>query len=98
MVGATKSTLSLVVNYMKYRNSHQFGYVKYYYFKRIIGYILDYHNDYFIRKIFLQLVDDNHFIKEKNQKQSYLYKFNNLPEPKLKKQPYSASRFIINFD
>ena len=89
---------SSVINYCKFKNVQSRGFLKYGYFKRIIGYILDYHNDYFIRKIFLQLVDDNHFIKEKNQKQSYLYKFNNLPEPKLKKQPYSASRFIINFD
>jgi hypothetical protein len=57
MVGATKSTLSLVVNYMKYRNSHRFGYVKYYYFKRIIGYITGEKDGFKIRAIFQRLLD-----------------------------------------
>ena len=87
-----------VINYCKFKNVQSRGFLKYGYFKRIIGYILDYHNDYFIRKIFLQLVEDKYFIKQKNLKQSYLYKFNAIPEPKLKKTDFDPSRFIISFD
>ena len=53
-----------VINYCKFKNVQTRGFLKYGYFKRIIGYILDYYNDYFIRKIFLQLVEEKYFIKE----------------------------------
>ena len=52
MVGADKTTLDLVISYMKYRNSHKFGYVKYYYFKRIISHITGETDGYKIRAIF----------------------------------------------
>tara|TARA_R110000796_G_scaffold120446_1_gene234571 strand:- start:2433 stop:2708 length:276 start_codon:yes stop_codon:yes gene_type:complete len=57
MVGATKETLNLVINYMKYRNSHKFGYLKYYYFKRIIGFITGEKEGLKIRAIFQRLLD-----------------------------------------
>jgi len=85
-----------VINYCKFRNIHTRGFLKYGYFKRIIGYILDYYNDYFIRKIFLQLVEEEYFIKKKNAKKSYLYQFNSNPKsPKIYHDP---NRFIITWE
>tara|TARA_R110001592_G_scaffold87672_1_gene258872 strand:+ start:2383 stop:2658 length:276 start_codon:yes stop_codon:yes gene_type:complete len=85
-----------VINYCKFKNIQRRGFLKYGYFKRIIGYILDYYNDYYIRKIFLQLVEENFFIKKKNEKQSYLYQFNPTPkEPKIYIDP---KKFIISWD
>jgi len=85
-----------VINYCKFRNIQTRGFLKYGYFKRIIGYILDYYNDYFIRKIFLQLVEEDYFIKKKNIKKSYLYQFN--PNPESPKIYHDPKRFVITWD
>ena len=85
-----------VINYCKFKNVQTRGFLKYGYFKRIIGYKLDYYNDYFIRKIFLQLVEEKYFIKKKNAKQSYLYQFN--PTPKIPIIYHDPNRFIITWD
>jgi len=92
-----------VVNYCKFKNVQIRGFLKYGYYKRIIGYILDYHNDYFIRKIFMQLVEENYFLKVKNAKQSYLYKFNPYPIKKwpdnvIKIKELDPEQFIIRWD
>jgi len=73
-----------VIGYFKFKNIENMGYLKYGYFKRIIQYVIDYYNEYYVRKIFLQLVEENYFIKIKNYKNSYKYKFN--PKPQKKQQ------------
>ena len=80
MVGADKTTLDLVISYMKYRNSHKFGYVKYYYFKRIISHITGETDGYKIRAIFQRLLDMWIVLKKrvivKKSKTSLRYMFN----------------------
>ncbi len=86
-----------VIGYFKFKNIQNRGYLKYGFFKRIIAYILDCYHEYFIRKIFLSLVNKGYFIKVKNYKKSYKYKFN--PNPKVKKkEPVDPSRFIVSWD
>ena len=86
-----------VIGYCQFKNIQNRGYLKYGYYKRIIGYILDYYNDYFIRKTFLSLVEKGYFIKKKNHKKSYMYLFNSIPkEPK--KEIIDPNRFIITWD
>ena len=86
-----------VISYCNFKNIQNRGHMKYGHFKRIIGYILDYYNEYFIRKTFLSLVDKGHFIKKKNVKKSYIYMFNPTPN-KIKKEIIDPSRFIIYWD
>ena len=86
-----------VIAYCKYKNIQTRGFLKYGFYKRIIGYILDYYNDYFIRKTFLSLVEKGHFIKKKNIKKSYVYEFNPNPEEPIKTE-IDPSRFIITWD
>lgn len=69
-----------VIGYFKFKKIENMGYLKYGYFKRIIQYVIDYYNDYYVRKIFLELLEENYFIRVKNFKTSYKYKFN--PKPK----------------
>ena len=86
-----------VISYCKFKNIQNRGYLKYGYYKRIIGYILDYYNDYFIRKTFLSLVEKGYFIKKKNHKKSYMYQFNPMPEEP-KKEIIDPNRFIITWN
>ncbi len=86
-----------VIGYFQYKNIQNRGYLKYGFFKRIIGYVLDYYHDYFIRKTFLSLVQKGYFIKVKNYRKSYKYKFNPKPEVK-KKESIDPSRFIVSWD
>jgi len=88
-----------VISYFIYKNVEKRGFLKYGFFKRMIAYVLDYHNDYYIRKIFLDLLDKGFFIKQKNSKISYKYKFNPNPtKQKTKKVIIDPARFIINWD
>ncbi len=58
MANADRKTLNLVIQYLKLRNAHKYGYLKYYYFKRIIWYITGERNPLNIRAIFQRLLDD----------------------------------------
>ena len=87
-----------VINYCKYKNIEQRGVLKYGYFKRLIGFILNSTNDNFCRKIFLDLVSSKHFLKIKNAKTSYKYRFNPTPEIEYVEPPIDESRFIISWD
>ena len=72
-----------VIGYCKFKKLEKRGFLKYGAFKRIIAYILDYYNDYFVRK--------------KNIKQSYLYKFN--PNPSITpKETVDESYFTVSWD
>jgi len=72
-----------VIGYFKFKKIENMGYLKYGYFKRIIQYVIDYYHDYYVRKIFLQLVDENYFVKKKSEKNSYKYQFNPNPSAAL---------------
>jgi len=87
-----------VIAYCKFKNIQNRGFLKYGYFKRIIGYILDYYNDYFIRKTFLALVEEGHFIKKKNIKKSYIYQFNPNPIDSSPNKVIDPSRFTVTWN
>jgi len=76
--------MSSVIGYMKHKNATNRGFLKYGYFKRLICYILDYHKDYYIRKIFLKMCKKGYFIKSEGDKKTFKYKFNPTPNEKLK--------------
>jgi len=59
MVGADIKTINLVTSYMKMRNFHKHGYMKYYNFKRIIWYITQEGDPLKVRAIFQKLLDLN---------------------------------------
>tara|TARA_R110000787_G_scaffold237803_2_gene344132 strand:- start:1430 stop:1711 length:282 start_codon:yes stop_codon:yes gene_type:complete len=87
-----------VISYLNYRKYENMSYLKYGNFKKIISFVLDCHNDYYIRKLFLTLVEKKYLIKRKNIKKSYAYIFNPNPkidhiEPKL-----PQSYFTISWD
>lgn len=77
---ADKETVELVVNYMKYRNSHKHGYLKYYYFKQVIKYITGESDGMKVRAIFQRLLDDEIIHKRQvlrgAKKVGLLYHFN----------------------
>jgi hypothetical protein len=87
-----------LISYLKYRKYDNIGFIKYGNFKKIISFVLDCNNDYYIRKLFLSLIDNNYLIKKKNTKKSYLYKFN--PNPKIIKSKtiIDPSRFTVTWD
>tara|TARA_R100000935_G_C2775128_1_gene139317 strand:+ start:572 stop:856 length:285 start_codon:yes stop_codon:yes gene_type:complete len=91
--------MNSVIGYMKHKNAETRGYLKYGYFKKLICYILDFHKDYYIRKIFLKMVNKGYFIKIKADTKSFKYKFN--PNPKiLEKEKVNNKKesIILSFD
>lgn len=93
------SSKQAVIGYFKFKKIENMGYLKYGYFKRIIQYVIDYYNDYYVRKIFLQLVQENYFIRVKNHKASYKYKFNPKAKKKIKAEEDKPNLpIVINWD
>lgn len=87
-----------VLAYFNYKHIENLKFLKYGYFKRLISYILDIHNTYLIRKIFLSLVEQDYFIKLKNIKKSYIYMFNPTGKINNKKEIIiDPNRFIITW-
>tara|TARA_R110001592_G_scaffold224784_1_gene480500 strand:+ start:509 stop:787 length:279 start_codon:yes stop_codon:yes gene_type:complete len=83
-----------IVDYMYTKDASTFGYIKYSNFKRLISYVLNNHNNYELRKIFLYLIQEDYIIKQKNNKiNSYLYRFNFIEREKTIDEPT-----IIYFD
>tara|TARA_R100001369_G_scaffold92377_1_gene137105 strand:- start:1644 stop:1928 length:285 start_codon:yes stop_codon:yes gene_type:complete len=88
-----------VIKYFQYKQIETLDYLKYGYFKRIMSYVLDNYNDYFIRKLFLKLVDKGWFYRKQNEKKSYLYKFNPIQHEPIKiKEIIDPERFIVCWD
>jgi len=77
--------MNSIIGYMKHKNAENRGFLKYGYFKKLIIYILDFHKDYYIRKIFLKMVKKGYFIKHNNEEKTFRYKFN--PNPEIKIEP-----------
>jgi len=69
-----------VIKYLKRKEAHKWQYIRYSIFRKLISHITKYTKLYFIRKIFLYLVETEVFIKKKTDKRSYLYKFKNDKE------------------
>ena len=78
-----------VLEYFILRQLWDLGYLPFSNYKKIISYATGIHNIYYLRKIFLALCRKGFFIKKKNIKRSYTYKFIGHSE--------KPTRFI-NFD
>ena len=88
-----------VVKYFIFKHIDTFGYLKYGFFKRIMSYVLDNYNDYFIRKLFLKLVASKYFYRKQNEKKSYLYMFNPMPKQNIIPiKTYDPSYFVIDWN
>ncbi len=72
--------VEIAITYMKFRNSYSYGFLKYYYFKRVISYCTGLKDGRRVRAVFQKLLDDE--IIEKNYeynskgKTSLRYRFN----------------------
>jgi hypothetical protein len=67
---------AVVLSYLEYRKINNMGFLKYSHLCAIFCYILNNYDKAYIRKIFIKLVRNNHFIKKKNlKKKSYTYEF-----------------------
>ena len=67
---------AVVLSYLEYRKINNMGFLKYSHLCAIFCYILNNYDKAYIRKIFIKLVRNNHFIKKKNlNKKSYTYEF-----------------------
>lgn len=72
-----KTNVNRIIKFMKTKNKTTFGFIKYSHFKKIISFVTKNNDSYEVRKIFLQLLEDNHITKQKNYNiNSYVYKFN----------------------
>ena len=81
-----------IVKYMVNKKFETNGYLRYFYYKNIISFIFPNLTDYFIRKIFQNLLDQNIIEKKKVGKQTF-YKFVNPDNP-----DYKENVDIITFD
>ena len=72
-----------VIKYMSRKEIWSHGFIRYNILKKMIAFITKIKNNYELRKLFLYLVDENIFIKQKTNVRSYLYKFTNPNEPKI---------------
>jgi len=69
-----------VVKYLKRKQANKWGFIRYSIFRKLITFVTGYSRLYYIRKIFLYLVENEYFIKKKTDKRSYLYKFKSSKE------------------
>ncbi len=65
----------VILTYLNYRHYDKMGFMKYSNFCSVFCYILNNYNKDYIRKIFIKLVRNGHFLKKKNIKRSYTYQF-----------------------
>ncbi len=65
----------VILTYLNYRRYEKMGFMKYSNFCSVFCYILNNYNKEYVRKIFIKLVRNNHFIKKQNIKRSYTYCF-----------------------
>jgi len=78
--------MNSVIGYLKHKKAEERGYLKYGYYKKLICYILDLHLDYYTRKIFLKMFKKGYFIKSKNDKKVFKYRFNPTPTEEIKEE------------
>ena len=72
-----------VKNYLNKKQAWQYGYIRYSIFRKMIRHVTGHNKLYFIRKIFIQMTNENLFNKKKTNKRSYLYKFINPNDVKI---------------
>ena len=72
-----------VKNYLDKKQAWSYGFIRYSVFRKMIVHISGYTKLYFIRKIFLKMIEEKLFIKQKTNKRSYMYKYRNPNEAKV---------------
>ncbi len=82
-----------VVKYMTRTQIWSHGFIRYNILKKMIAFITKLKNNYEIRKLFIYLVDQRVFLKQKTTVRSYLYKFYNPNEPQVE-----SKTITITFD
>lgn len=67
---------NVIISYLEYRKIYNMGYLKYSHLCPMFCYVLNNYDKNHIRKLFIKIVKNGHFIKRQNfGKQSYLYRF-----------------------
>lgn len=67
---------AVILSYLDFRKINKMGFLKYSHLCAIFCYVLNNYDKAHIRKIFIKLVRNAHFIKKKNlNKKSYTYEF-----------------------
>lgn len=69
--------------YLNKKQAWGYGFIRYSIYRKMIVHITGYTKLYFIRKIFLKMIELNLFIKQKTNKRSYMYKYRNPNEVKV---------------
>jgi len=72
-----------VSSYLNKKQAWTYGFIRYSIYRKMIVHITGYTKLYFIRKIFLKMIELNLFIKKKTNKRSYMYKYKNPNEMKV---------------
>ena len=72
--------VNLVVKYLNRKEAWKWQFIRYSIFRKLITHVTGFTRLYYIRKIFLYMVDHEYFIKKKTEKKSYNYKFKNNNE------------------
>ena len=72
-----------VVKYLTRKEAWNYGFLRYNLFKKMIRHIIKSNNNYEIRRLFLYLVNENVFIKQKTTVRSYMYMFKNPNAPRV---------------
>jgi len=85
--------VNLVVKYLKRKQAWKWQFIRYSIFRKLITHVTGYSRLYYIRKIFLYLVENEYFIKKKTDKRSYLYKFKSSKETNV-----INKKITVNFD
>ena len=67
---------NVLISYLEYRKIYNMGYLKYSNLAPMFCYVLNNYDKHHIRKLFIKIVRNGHFLKKQNYgKQSYLYRF-----------------------
>ena len=85
--------VNLVVKYLNRKEAWKWQFIRYSIFRKLITFVTGFTRLYYIRKIFLYMVDHEYFIKKKTEKKSYNYKFKNNNEINV-----ITKQIIISFD
>jgi hypothetical protein len=85
--------VNLVVKYLNRKQAWNWGFIRYSIFRKLITNVTGYSRLYYIRKIFLYMVEQEYFLKQKTDKRSYLYKFKSNKETNV-----INKKIVINFD
>ena len=80
-----------IVKYLTKKESWRYGYIRYSIFKRALKHVCGIKSPYLLRKLFMFLIDEGIFLRQKTLVRSYLYKFANPHEPRIIKTTHTIT-------